>query len=171
MIEYIRIRIKMKIKRIKNLLVILCVIGMHPPLYSQSIDPKIHSLCKEAKDYEGCVKSMTNSKTNIEGTTTIRVVEGERELTGNSCPLDMAYIGAGWCNDVICYGSDGNEQTLGGKKWSCKPITFWGLRRSLRYGYIKVKATYDPTCPKTPPSVGWRSSCEERDAEVNTSIK
>ena len=165
-----RMRMKMKIKLIKNLLVILCIMEMQSPIYSQIIDPKIHSLCKEAKDYEGCVKSMTNSKTNIEGTTTIRVVEGERELTGNSCPLDMAYIGAGWCNDVKCISnSRGHDEGLGGKKWACRGILGFGY--ALSYGYMKVKATYDPTCPKTPPAVGWRSSCEERDAEVNTSIK
>jgi hypothetical protein len=133
------------------------------PGFSQGVDPKIHKLCIEAKDYAGCVKVMTTNPTSEQGSTsTIRVVEGERELTGNSCPANHAYSGAGWCTNVICeWYQGGNEPGLGGKRWKCNKIMF--ETPDLRWGNQTVKATYDSACPKAPPEIGWQSSCEQRD--------
>ena len=127
------------------------------------VDPKIHKLCIEAKDYAGCVRSMTNSSELQKSTTTVRVVEGERELTGNSCPEDMAYAGAGWCSDIICISrSSGHSPGLGGKRWGCPKLL--GMGYAMSWGNSKVKATHDPSCPTDPPQIGWSSSCEQRDS-------
>ena len=127
------------------------------------VDPKIYKLCMEAKDYAGCVKTMTQGvKGQQDSTSTVRVVEGERELTGNSCPEDMAYAGAGWCSDIDCVSrSSGHSPGLGGKRWSCPKL--FGMGYAMTWGRSKVKATYDPSCPKEPPEIGWSSSCEQRD--------
>jgi hypothetical protein len=123
------------------------------------VDPKIHKLCSEAKDYAGCVKAMTGKSDTQPSDTTVKVVEGERELTGNSCPEDMAYAGAGWCSDVICISrSSGHSPGLGGKRWACPKL--FGMGYAMSWGKSKVKATKDPSCPENPPEIGWRSSCE-----------
>ena len=126
------------------------------------VDPKIHKLCIEAKDYAGCVRAMTATSDSQKSPTTVRVVEGERELTGNSCPEGMAYAGAGWCSDIICISrSSGHSPGLGGKHWGCPKLL--GMGYAMSWGNSKVKATHDPSCPKDPPEIGWSSSCEQRD--------
>jgi hypothetical protein len=131
------------------------------PVMAQ-VDPKIHKLCLEAKDYAGCVRAMTATPDSQQSPSTVRVVEGERELTGNSCPEDMAYAGAGWCSDVICISrSSGHSPGLGGKRWACPKL--FGMGYAMSWGNSKVKATNDPSCPENPPEIGWRSSCEQRD--------
>ena len=123
-------------------------------------DPEIHKLCIEAKDYAGCVKAMTGTSDGPKSPTSVMVIEGERELTGNSCPEDMAYAGAGWCRSVICISrSSGHSSGLGGKRWAC-PL---GMGLAMSWGSSKVKATNDPSCPQNPPDIGWRSSCEQQD--------
>jgi len=143
-------------------LFIAALVATTTPVLAQ-VDPKIHKLCIEAKDYQGCVKAMTSSPSEKNNSTnTVRIVEGERELTGNSCPVDMAYAGSGWCSEIVCISrSSGHSPGLGGKNWSCPRV--FGMGYAMSWGNSKVKATYDPSCPKEPPEIGWRSSCEQRD--------
>ena len=132
-------------------------LALPTPLLAE-VDQKIHKLCIEAKDYAGCVKAMTTS--SEEKTPSLRLIEGERELTGNSCPADFAYSGAGYCTKVICtWEMGGHAQDLGGKTWSCSGGIL--QKPSLRWGNETVKATSDPSCPPNPPARGWQSSCEE----------
>jgi hypothetical protein len=86
----------------QRLLIAAVAVLIAVPAVAQ-VDPKVHKLCIEAKDYAGCVKTMTQGvKGEQDSTSTVRIVEGERELTGNSCPENMAYAGAGWCSDIDC---------------------------------------------------------------------
>jgi hypothetical protein len=143
------------------LLIALAGLFTSIPVMAQ-VDPRIHKLCVEAKDYPGCVQVMTGKSDIQDSASTVRVVEGERELTGNACPVNMAYAGAGWCSDLICISrSSGHSPGLGGKNWACPK--FFGFGYAMSWGNSKVKATYDPSCPKDPPEIGWRSSCEQRD--------
>jgi len=150
-----------RFRAVHRLLIAVLAMAASPVL--AQVDPKTHKLCLEAKDYQGCVKAMTTAPADQNKVpSTIRVIEGERELTGNSCPADMAYAGSGWCSNVICVSrSSGHSPGLGGKNWSCPKI--FGMGYAMSWGDSKVKATYDPSCPKEPPEIGWRSSCEQND--------
>lgn len=58
---------------------------------AQAVDPKLHKLCIEAKDYAGCIRSMKGDEA------TIRVINQESAPlpAGNSCPIGYAYRGGG----------------------------------------------------------------------------
>ena len=143
----------------RYLLAVTLLFGM--PAFGQ-VDPKIHKICLEAKDYQGCVSSHINYKEQSQNTKTIRVVEGEREVTGNTCPNNFAYSGAGTCTNVICvHLYKGNDPNLGGKLWECEGDGF--TRPELHWGDQTIKAAYDPACPKEPPGIGWRNSCEQKE--------
>ena len=118
------------------------------------VDPKIHKLCIEAKDYPGCVKAQTSDKTPE------RVItqEGASLVEGNSCPVGMAYIGGGNCQQVECLSSSGHghDYPLGGKDWSCP----WGYE--MRFGSATARAFMDPACPSITFSPGWRNTCNQQ---------
>ena len=61
------------------------------------VDPKIHKLCIEAKDYAGCVRAMKG-----ETMPTSRVInsQGADMAEGNQCPQGYAYLGGGNCREV-----------------------------------------------------------------------
>ena len=100
------------------------VIGAIPVV--AEVDPKIHKLCIEAKDYAGCVRAMKGDTT----TTTIREIrsQGADIAEGNQCPAGFAYVGGGNCMEVKCkynpsgFGYDtGHDQRVAGKSdWKCK---------------------------------------------------
>ncbi len=84
--------------------------------------------------------------------------------SGNSCPLGFAYSGNGYCRQVTCVMTGDNNRELAGKDHACGNAPFWSGwigRMILDWGDSTVKATYDRQCPSKPPSVGWRSSCNE----------
>ena len=92
------------------------------------VDPEIHKLCIEAKDYAGCVRAM-------KGDTSTRVInsQGADIAEGNQCPSGWAYVGGGNCQQVTCdYDrvnglglSEGHDQRVAGKaNWKCKG-SFW----------------------------------------------
>jgi hypothetical protein len=105
---------------------------------------------------------MTATSDSQKSPTTVRVVEGERELTGNSFQEDRAYADAGWCSDIICISrSSGHSPGLGGTRWGCPKLL--GMGYAMTWGNSKVKATHDPSCPTDPPEIGWSSGCEQHD--------
>ena len=112
--------------------------------------PEVHKLCKEAKDYLGCVKAMNNESIN---TPDLRVIQGGIELSGNKCPNGYAYSGAGYCKEVKCIDSFTPHRDFKDKGWTCnawfKP--FWGENT--------VKAVIDKNCPNKEPIIGTISSC------------
>ena len=129
------------------------------PVMAQ-VDPKIHKLCIEAKDYAGCVRAM-----NGETAPVTRVInsEGSNVAEGNSCPASYAYRGGGMCQEVTCSYEDGNDPLLGGKNHKCGNASFWSGfigRMTLRWGSATTRAHNDPKCPPGEPEIGWTSTCD-----------
>ena len=130
------------------------------PVIAEQIESSIHDLCIEARDYQGCV----NSRTNSNNTTTIRNIDAGIELSGNSCPSGHAYVGSGQCQKVYCDGlawwnrdiNAKHDSRIAGKSWSCKGGQIMSLDGPL------VRAVIDPSCPKTTFKIGWENTCEQR---------
>ena len=77
-------------------------LGLSAPIYAQTaaqVDPKIHKLCIEAKDYAGCVRAMQGDTTP---TTRQINSQGADIAEGNECPSGWSYIGGGNCMEVKC---------------------------------------------------------------------
>lgn len=144
----------------KKVLASVVVAGMAlpAPLLAE-VDPKIHKLCIEAKDYQGCVKAMKGESENK--TTVIQEnVDAGKRVSGNSCPHTYAYFGAGWCRQVYCtlgLGFGKHDPTLAGKGMSCPSGQV--LRWTSTAGKV-VQATIDPNCPDTQLDIGWQSTCQ-----------
>lgn len=134
-------------------LVALLVGGVIPlaPSHASEVDPAIHKLCIEAKDYLGCVKAMKGESSSSERQSVdIDMIR----TTGNTCPSTMAYTGAGYCEKVICIPNyRGHDSRLGGKGWSCKG------GNTLQFTGAPVRATTDERCPLTEPELGKNNSC------------
>ena len=69
--------------------------GLSLPVQAE-IDPKVREACLAAADFLGCVKAYTQTS-DIQN---LRIIEGERELTGNICADNYAYIGGGYCQCI-----------------------------------------------------------------------
>lgn len=127
---------------------------------AQAVDPKLHKLCIEAKDYAGCIRSMKGDEA------TIRVINQESAPlpAGNSCPIGYAYRGGGLCQAVVCpIEPGGNEPMLAGKNHKCGNAPFWSGwmgRLPLRWGAQTARAFVDPNCPSGEPLLGWTSTCD-----------
>ena len=126
------------------------------------VNPSIHKLCLEAKDYAGCVKLQAGSKS--EPQTVINNL-GAAMATGNRCPSGYAYSGAGYCRAVYCnykHGGfgipTGHDPLVAGKdKWACKH-SFWVGAGVLTLGEA-IRIGTDPNCPDGEPTLGWNSTC------------
>ena len=137
-------------------------IGAIPAL--AEVDPKIHKLCIEAKDYAGCVRAMKGDTT----TTTIREIrsQGADIAEGNQCPAGFAYVGGGNCMEVKCrysasgMGYDtGHDQRVAGKSnWGCK-YSFWH-GAGVVYLEGNARASINSECPKGEPEIGYNSTCD-----------
>lgn len=132
----------------------------------QQVNPKVHGLCKEAKDYAGCVRAMTTDVTTPDVIKTDQTNRpGLLNEMGNSCPAGYGYAGAGQCRSIKCkpmgiFG--GNDPQLSGKGHSCEGRkSEYGLvgRSSLRWGDALTPASNDPKCPAYEPDMGDPSSC------------
>ena len=110
-------------------------------------------MCLQAKDYLGCIKAQENKSTDI---TSLRLIQGKTELTGNSCPRGHAYSGAGYCTEIRCWDSfwDRHPELAG---WNCKKSGL--LLGKPIWGSQVIKAVVDPKCPNREPIVGTQSSC------------
>ena len=128
------------------------------PALAYEVDPKIHSMCIEAKDYAGCVRAMTGDTTN-------RLInsQGADIAEGNSCPAGYAYRGGGTCQAVECPTvAGGNDPLLAGKNHKCGNAPFWSGwigRLPLRWGNETARTFNDENCPPGVPKVGWTSTC------------
>ena len=56
------------------------------------IDPKLHQLCVDARDYTGCIQSNQGNQGGEGSANTLSL---------NACPAGHAYSGAGYCTQVI----------------------------------------------------------------------
>ena len=132
------------------------------------VDPKIHKLCIEAKDYAGCVRSMKGDTSPTTGAVRLRV--GLQDELGNACPAGYAYSGSGKCRSIKCipmgiFGS--NEPQLSGKGHTCQnrniEYGIIGGRASMRWGNQYMNAMIDPNCPNIEPNIGALNSCGLED--------
>ena len=142
------------------------------PVSAAGVDPAVHAMCVDAKDYAGCVRAMTSDVTEqvVKIDQTNR--PGLQQEMGNSCPAGYAYSGAGQCRQVLCQyqGIFGrNQPQLAGKGHSCKGVNRqYGLlsgRATLIWGNQYMRAVNDPNCPNREPSIGGRSSCMANNLE------
>tara|TARA_S200000501_G_scaffold284300_1_gene268564 strand:- start:881 stop:1351 length:471 start_codon:yes stop_codon:yes gene_type:complete len=139
----------------KRLLLPLLAALLFPTSVNANVDPEVHKLCLPAADYLGCVKAMTGDSNSIEVITN----PGTATTKGNSCPFGYAYIGNGYCREVVCSHKGGqNAPVIAGKQWRCKP---WGLTPlMLRLG-TQSRVGNNSDCPVGEPEVGWNSTCDE----------
>ena len=156
-------------------------VGALPAL--AEVDPKIHKLCIEAKDYAGCVRAMKGDTSQ----TVIREIrsQGADISEGNQCPAGSAYMGGGNCQQVKCEYSRsiasaglGHDQLIAGLKdkygkdvWGCPFKLFLGSG-NLRLSGAILRASNNPACPSGEPKLGFNSTCQtEISAPFNTSGK
>ena len=134
----------------KRLLLPLLAALALPTAVNANVDPEVHKLCLPAADYLGCVKAMTTKSTDIPN---IRIIEGKKEITGNSCPKGYAYSGGGYCSEIIC-STLATPKDLRGMGHKCD---FW--LHEPRWGSGAIKAAVDENCPNEEPIIGTQSSC------------
>ena len=135
----------------KRLLLPLLAAITLPTAVNAEISDKVHERCKDAKDYIGCVTAQTG-KYNVQE---IITNPGTATAKGNTCPVGYAYIGEGYCREVLCISNYlGNEPIVAGKKWLCRG----GFALSI--GGDRTRIGFDPKCPKGEPEIGWSSTCE-----------
>ena len=60
----------------KRFLILPLIFGVSLPLQA-GVDPEVQKLCKDVKDYLGCVKAQGSKSTDIPS---LRVIQGKREL-------------------------------------------------------------------------------------------
>ena len=131
------------------------------------VDPKIHKLCIEAKDYAGCVRAMKGDTSS--STSRTITSQGADIAEGNQCTAGYAYIGGGNCQDVSCRypATDlGHDQLIAGKidkdgndVWGCKYNWIYGAGE-LRLTGAVTRTTNNPDCPEGEPELGFNSTCQ-----------
>ena len=135
------------------------------------IDPAVHLSCKEARDYQGCVAAQTGVKAGATTTNIQTNIDGGIQVAGNSCPEGYAYIGGGYCREVICINRIGSHnQILGGKKWSCERYRSGWLSMLLELDGPPLRATSNSSCPTGEPEIGWTNTCEKNDPGTKEAV-
>lgn len=156
-------------------LLVVFLMGVTPVMAQVQVDPSIHKLCIEAKDYAGCVRTMKG-----ESLPASRVInsQGADISEGNQCPKGAAYVGGGNCQQVECeYTSStavrslGHDQLIAGLKdnkgkdvWSCPYKFLMGAGR-LRLSGAVLRTTVNTNCPLVEPQPGFNSSCQTADKD------
>jgi len=142
------------------------------PVSAQGVEPRVHEMCSEAKDYAGCVRAMT---TDISAPPVQRVINsrGADIAEGNQCPSGFAYVGGGNCMEVKCdypYGlaakSLGHDQRVAGKPgWGCK--SKFGLGAGILKLEGTARASMNANCPPGEPKIGYNSTCTISALTIN----
>ncbi len=122
-----------------------------------SVDPEVHKMCLQAKDYLGCVKAM-KGESNSSQENKITVDLDKVRNTGNSCPDGFAYKGAGYCQQIVCLKGGKHDPRLGGKGNTCLGRPIIG-RYTMHFGNQTIRATTDERCPLIEPEIGRTNSC------------
>ena len=143
------------------------------PAVAQGVEPKVHQMCVEAKDYAGCVRAMT---TNVSAPPVQRLInsQGADIAEGNQCPAGWAYVGGGNCQEVKCVyntatglGFDtGHDQRVAGKSnWRCKGSFWYGAGVMQLVG--NARTSINPDCPPGEPKIGYNSTCTASSLTTN----
>ena len=138
----------------KRLLLPLLAALALPTSVNAQVDPEVHKMCLQAKDYQGCVNANVGRSNSVEVFNNPETASSR----GNSCPYGYAFIGQGYCAEVICKMGGRNNPLLAGKKWKCTPKP-GETRANLEPG-PKVRAGNNNQCPNREPEIGWTSTCE-----------
>ena len=163
-------------RQLQVIVTLLSVASISPVLaqVSTQMDPKIHKLCLEAKDYAGCVRAM-----NGDTSSTTRQInsQGADIAEGNQCPSGWAYVGGGNCMEVKCIypkylgqGERGHDQRIAGKNWSCGGVGWFTWPGVLRLEG-NARASINPDCPKGEPEIGYNSTCQSSLTRVLDSVQ
>ena len=138
------------------------VLAAYPAAAQTQVDPAIHKLCIEAKDYAGCVRAMKG-----EPAPTTRIINsaGAEVAEGNQCPASMAYRGGGNCQEVICadhgmWFVGPHNPLLAGKTWKCTGGGI-GSPGRLDWGPTTARASQNPNCPAGEIEIGYNSTCDK----------
>ena len=131
------------------------------------LDPKIHKLCTEAKDYAGCVQVRKGDSPN----TRLTVDEGKAEIAGfNSCPTGYRYKGNGFCGEVkykdagMWFVGSHNSILAGRDSW-CKASGL-GSDGRLDFSDDTVRASFDKSCLDIDLKPCWQSTCSMEKGPV-----
>jgi hypothetical protein len=129
------------------------------------VNPRIHKLCLEAKDYLGCVKAMKGESEDGIRTTRQIIQRGSDLSDGNQCPAQMAYRGGGNCQEVVCLDQGKwfvgkHNQLLAGKGWECLGGGI-GSGGRLEWGAATARTSLTKKCPIYEPTPGFNSTCSE----------
>ena len=141
----------------KILFLIPLLLGSFSPVKAE-VDSKVAEFCLRAKDFEGCVRSMSSKSSDMPS---MRIIEGGVELSGNSCPEGFAYAGAGKCRDVSRRVSD-ILKVDGFGLWASGLASRPNWAGWSRFGEMSVQAVLDPKCPRIEPFLYTRSSCQSK---------
>lgn len=131
------------------------------PLQAE-VDPKIHKMCLEAKDYLGCVKAMAGDKNPPEKNITVDL--DKIRTTGNSCPDGFAYKGAGYCQEIKCFAGGKHDPRLAGKGHKCLGRPMIG-RYTMHFMGSTLRASTTENCPSFEPEIGRSNSCQNGFSE------
>ena len=141
----------------KSLFLSTLLLGFVSPVKAE-VDSKVAEFCLRAKDFEGCVRSMSSKSSDMPS---MRIIEGGVELSGNSCPEGFAYAGAGKCRDVSRRVSD-ILKVDGFGLWASGLASRPNWAGWSRFGEMSVQAVLDPKCPRIEPFLYTRSSCQSK---------
>ncbi len=133
-----------------------------PTAVNANVDPKVHKMCIEAKDYLGCIKAMTGTGNDSEENITVDL--DKIRTTGNSCPDGFAYKGAGYCQEVKCLSYGKHDPRLAGKGLTCLSRPVFG-RYTMHFSGTTLRATTTERCPAVEPEIGRSNSCQNGFSE------
>ena len=138
----------------KRLLLPLLAALAFPYGVNANVDPKVVEMCMKAVDFKGCVETMSGGPVQKR----MIIDQGVSLSEGNSCPYGYAYIGGGYCREVVCtHKGYANAEIIAGKLWKCK--AYWGEQLMLRLG-DQTRVQNKSTCPQGEPKIGWNSTCD-----------
>ena len=148
------------LNQMKLLAAIALIAGALPVMAAGDVAPEIHELCISATDYIGCIKAQQGLN---EETSRVINQQGADVAEGNSCPAGYAYAGGGNCKEVICSDKDlTHNGLLLDAGWQKCPRAFFILYPT-NWGENVQRAYIDPECPSGVPSVGFNSTCAEKE--------
>ena len=137
----------------KSLFLSTLLLGFFSPVKAE-VDSKVAEFCLRAKDFEGCVRSMSSKSSDMPS---MRIIEGGVELSGNSCPNDFVYVGAGSCRNYIL--NTRTRLTIDGVGiWRAGHVSKPRWNYYYKLGEV-TKAIYDPKCPDKEPYLYTQNSC------------
>ena len=137
----------------RRFLILPLLLSLSSPAFAE-VDSKAHKMCLQAQDYAGCVRLQSGQSSQKR----LTIDQGVSLAEGNECPPGHAYMGAGYCREVVCQWKGLTQANqLGGKKWRCTrgPLGGYNLQPGMQ-----VRAGSNQNCPAGAPKIGWQSTCD-----------